>query len=134
MNSYTWNFKGPLDRIASICDSWSHRMLSLKGKITVANVLLISLLQYPASVTYTSERVAREYKKTISNLIWESRRPKIPYASLIQFIDRGGLKLKDLEIRIKVNLLPWFKPILLSSEMNTARALANVVKTEFWFE
>lgn len=68
-NSYIWNFHPQLQKIAAICESWTHRSLSLKGKVTVANALLISLLQYPSSVTFTPPRVAKEYRQIVSSFL-----------------------------------------------------------------
>lgn len=51
--SYEWNFKGVLEKVQRTCDSWFQRSLSLKGKVTVANSLLVSLLQYPCSLIHT---------------------------------------------------------------------------------
>lgn len=128
-NTYTWNFKNQLEKISSICDSWSQRMLSLKGKVTVVNSLLISLLQYPCSVTFTPERVAREYRRLVSHFLWDGKKPKIAYSSLIQPIERGGLKLMDLEIRIKVNLLQWARRVIKDPMMNAARATSYVLES-----
>lgn len=63
---FQYNFRPILDKIRNVCDSWSMRGLSIKGKITVANSLLVSLLQYPCSIIHTPERVYKEYKQAIS--------------------------------------------------------------------
>lgn len=41
---YLWNFQPNLQKMNNICTSWANRSLSLKGKITVFNSLVISLL------------------------------------------------------------------------------------------
>lgn len=128
-NVYDWNFKDQLEKISSICDSWAHRTLSLKGKITVANALLVSLLQYPSSVTFTPSRVIRDYKRIISAFLWDAKKPKIAYDSLIQTIDRGGIKLIDLELRIKVNLLQWFRRVIRIPERSVGITLSYLADT-----
>lgn len=125
-NAYHWNYKDPLDKIKAICESWVHRNLSIKGKITVANALLISILQYQASVTVTPERVFGEYRKIISDFIWDGKKPKIVYSSLTQPIERGGLKLMDLRTRVEVNFLQWAKRMLNKPDMNAASALRHI--------
>lgn len=109
---YQNNYKPIMDKIRNVCGAWSQRGLSIKGKITVANSLLVSLLQYPSSIIYTPERVFREYKQTISAFLWNDRRPKISYESIIQPVDSGGLKLIDLRTRVQVNLLQWVRRLL----------------------
>lgn len=122
---YEHNFKNILGKIQSVCDSWATRGLSLKGKITVANSLLESLLQYPCSIIFTPKRVFREYKQIISAFIWNGRKPKISHESIIQPIEEGGLKLIDLEVRVQVNLLQWVKLILGQPQMNVAASLCH---------
>lgn len=129
-NTYVWNFQTQLEKIGAICDSWSHRTLSLNGKVIVANALLISLLQYPSSVTYTPPRVAKEYRKIVSRFLWDNKNPKIAYTSVIQTIDQGGLKLMDLEIRTKVNILQWFRRLIKDPMMHTGKALCHVLGTD----
>lgn len=89
---------------------------SLKGKVTVINSLLASLLQYPTSAIYTPQRVVTEYKKIISTFIWNGGSPKIAYKTLILPIERGGLKLMDIESRIQVNILQWIKRLIRNPE------------------
>lgn len=43
---FAWNFKAQLDKMRASCSSWNNRALLLKGKVTVYNTLMISLLQY----------------------------------------------------------------------------------------
>lgn len=74
-NCYIWNFKEPLEKIQHICDSWHHRHLSIKGKITVVNALMVSILQYPCSIVHTPERVFKEYKQMMWPLYGTARNP-----------------------------------------------------------
>lgn len=68
---YEWNYKGTLDRMRSICGSWCNRNLSLKGKITVINSLVVSMLQYVATNSALPARVLYELKKNGSTLLVE---------------------------------------------------------------
>lgn len=61
---YKWNYEHILLKIRQTCDKWQQRSLSIKGKITVINSLLVSLLQYPLSIIHTPERVYKEYQKS----------------------------------------------------------------------
>lgn len=129
-NCYEWNFKKQLERIQAITESWHHRNLSLKGKVTVANSLLISILQYPTSVIYTPDRVTQEYKKIASHFLWDGKKPKIAHTSLIQTVENVGVKLLDLNIRTQVNLLQWARRMVTQPDMNAANALCYLLKTK----
>lgn len=74
-SNYDWNFKGTLQKIQKTCDSWHQRNLSLKGKVTVANSLLISLLQYPCAIVQTQAKVFVEYRRMISRFLWNNKKP-----------------------------------------------------------
>lgn len=128
-NCYTWNFKGPLEKIQHVCDSWHQRHLSIKGKITVVNSLMVSILQYPSSIVHTPEKVYKEYKQMISSFIWNGRKPRISHKTLTQPIERGGLKLIDLEVRVRVNLLQWIKRLLTNPQTNVGAFLRHLFKT-----
>lgn len=100
---YQLNFEPQLRKIETICSSWSNRNLSLKGKVTVINSLLISLLQYQCASTYVPSRVFKEYKNIATQFLWSGKKPKIAYNNLIQDIPSGGLKLADLQTRVNTN-------------------------------
>lgn len=102
---YNWNFRLQLLRIRSVCDSWAHRNISIKGKVTIVNSLLVLLLQYPCSSIFTPSMVYKEYKRLVTNFIWKGKRPKVAYDTLTLPINQGGLNLMDLEVRVKVALL-----------------------------
>lgn len=123
--SYWWNFKDLLACIRGICNSWANRHLSLKGKITIANSLLVSILQYPCSFIYVLQRVYKEYQQIVSNFIWNGRKPKIAYNTLTQSTQLGGLNLIDLRTRTTVNLIQWSRRLILHPEMNTVSAMSS---------
>lgn len=60
---YEMNFEPQLKRITQVCRAWVNRDMSLKGKTTLIQSLLISLLQFPSSATHTPIRVLAEFKK-----------------------------------------------------------------------
>lgn len=109
---YNLNYKHLLDRIRYVCGTWSNRTLSLKGKVTVINTLLASILQYPTAVIHTPPRVLMEYRKIVLNFLWNGKRAKIAYKTLTLPTERGGLRLMDLESRVEVNLLQWIRRVL----------------------
>lgn len=72
-------------------------------------------------------RVPKEYKKIITQFLWNGKKPKIAYTSLTQTISRGGLNLIDLDTRIKVNHLQWIRRMIARPEMNTAVSLSSIL-------
>lgn len=99
---YVLDYQNQLAKIQGICQTWASRSLSLKGKVTLINYLMSSLLQHIISCTPVPTRAVVEYRKMIVDFIWNSKRSKIAYNHLIQDIESGGLRLSDLETRIQV--------------------------------
>lgn len=107
--NYNLNFEPNLKKIQSICNAWSNRSLSLKGKITLISSLMISLLQFPCTSIPTPPKVFQVFKKMTNDFLWNGKRNKIAYNVLIQSIEHGGLKLPDLWSRVQVIHLNWIK-------------------------
>lgn len=122
---YNWNFLPMLQKMRGTCKAWCNRTLSLKGKVTVYNTLVLSLLQYITSNTQTPPRVLAEVKALACDFIWAGKRSKIAFNTLIQETQEGGLKLFDLESRVKASLLAWAKRIILSPEGSAG----NLIRT-----
>lgn len=116
---YALNFAPQLDKMKQVCSSWSCRSLSLKGRATVFNSLIISLILYIAANSVTPSRVVTEVRKLALSFLWAGKKAKIAYSSLIQSIPGGGLKVMDLESRLQVNFLCWIRKIL-SDQHSTA--------------
>lgn len=107
--NYKLNFEPNLIKIKSICNTWSNRSLSIKGKITLISFLMISLLQFPCTSISTPSKVFAVFKKISNDFIWNGKRNKIAYNVLIQDIEYGGLKLPDLFSRVQVIHLKWIR-------------------------
>lgn len=126
-NRYLWNFKPKLQKIRSVCASWMLCDISLKGKVTVVNSLLISTLQFPSSVTYTPPQVFDEYRRLITEFVWSGKKPKVSYNSLVLPVSQGGLGLADYPARVEASLVQWIKRILQDRVPNVAASLSFLV-------
>lgn len=118
---YLLNYKDQLAKIRNTCQAWSSRSLSLKGKVTIVNSLMSSLLQYAISCTPVPVRAVVEYKKLIVDFLWNAKRSKIAYNHVIQDIESGGLRLAHLETRIQVGHIKWMAK--LHDHPNSTQAL-----------
>ncbi len=80
---------------------WKGRSLSLKGKILVVNVLMLSKMWYILTVMATPRWVEMRIKRCVVEFVWEKKPPRIAYNTLIGQIDKGGMGLADVEIKKK---------------------------------
>ena len=111
---YRWNFEERLNKCKQICSSWANRNLSIKGKVVVINSLLVPLLLYPASISFTPNRVYAEFKNIICTFIWSSSVNRIAYATMCRKTKDGGMGLLDLEQMIHVSKVNWVKRLCIN--------------------
>ncbi len=78
---------------------WKLRTLTLKGKVLVLNVLMISKLWYMLYVSSMPLWVEKRLKKSFLDFLWEGKPPRIAYKTLIGALGKGGLGLMDVEQR-----------------------------------
>ena len=113
--NYLWNFKPRIDKIRNICLDWRNRNISLKGKVTIINSLIIPTVLYPATVIYTPQWVYTEVNKIITWFLWKSNHNRIAKATMCSPIDWGGLAVPDLESKVVVSNLNWIKRIFMDT-------------------
>ncbi len=77
------------------------RSSSLKGKITIINNLVLAPLIYCASLIEFSEPVIKEVNNIIQNFIVGGKTSKISQTTLIQSIEKGGLKLCQFSTKVE---------------------------------
>lgn len=120
---FQWNFQPKIQKMNKICTSWENRSLSLKGKVVVFNSLVTSLIQYISANSIMPEKVVQDIRNMARSFVWSNKNSKVAYNIIIQSIRDGGLRLADLQTRIKTNLLSWIKRILLNTNSSAAEML-----------
>ncbi len=91
--NYIKNFQLRILNLKSVLNIWRQQNLSLKGKITILNNLVLSPLIYASSIVNTPIRAAHEINSTIQSFIWDNSTSNIAQKTLLQKIEKGILKL-----------------------------------------
>ena len=73
------------------------RQLSLEGKITIFNSLVISKIVYLASLTLIPNSVFEELIELQKTLLWRNMRAKTKHDTLCNNFTEGGLKSVDIK-------------------------------------
>jgi hypothetical protein len=136
LDHYHYNFKPRIQKIKNILNMWQGRNLSLKGRITIINSLIIPKILYPASMIYTSKETIKELKTVITNFIWKNKTAKIAYNTLIQPIEEGGLRLIDVGAKTVALQLSWIPRLIKNDNLNWAKIIRNIMgikKTDDFF-
>jgi len=107
--NYLLNFQNRIASLKATLNIWSQRNLSIKGKITIINNLALAPLIYVSSVTSTPAKAIAEINNTVQSFLWRNKSAKISQKTLIQNIDKGGLKLCHFETKVNSLMLTWTK-------------------------
>ncbi len=78
---------------------WKLRTLSLKGKVLILNVLMVSKLWYVLYVTAMPMWVEKRMKKCFFDFLWNGKPPRTAYNTLTGEAGKGGMGLIDVEQR-----------------------------------
>ena len=97
---YDLNFAPLLIKSENILFNWSHRNLTLFGKISVINSLVNTLFIHKLLALPTPPDIFfSKYKAMVRDFLWNNTSSKVAYDKLIQNYDRLGLKLIDLKLK-----------------------------------
>ena len=108
------NYLDVLQKVCKICDVWSKRSLTLLGKITVVNTLILPLFVYRLQVLDSpSSEIIKKLKAVIMLFLWDGKNAKIAYNRLISSFENGGLRLQDVKIKDTALKCKWAEQLRL---------------------
>ena len=103
------NINQKVQIIKDILNAWEARSLSLKGKITVVKALVIPHIHLLASTLSIDSKTIMELDTLLFRFIWNGGKPLISKNTLIQPLNRGGLKMVSVSEVIKTAQIMWIK-------------------------
>ena len=112
------NYNSTIDKMNAVMKTWSHRKLTIIGKVLIINSLMTSLFVHKMSVLPPmSESQNKRVEEIIKLFLWKGRRPKIPNRVLELGKHTGGLKLSNLQKRYKSLRLKWIQTLDSNTDM-----------------
>ncbi len=106
----TWT--GILNKMKQVLQFWRLRDLRLRGKVVVANSLVISKCNYVIGAVDLPDWVLNEMKEVVNNFLWGGKGVKISTKTLIEDYTVGGLKLIDIDVKRKAIRVKMIKKYL----------------------
>jgi hypothetical protein len=122
------NFQAKLEKIQELVNSWCLRKMTLKGKATVINSLLASQMIYIGTVLHTPEWAIKSYNGIVTDFLWDSKPAKVKYSNIICDIADGGLKIQDIECKLKSVKTKWVQAMC---DVNTQCAWKSYINAKF---
>lgn len=126
---YDLNYKKIIDKMEASAKDWSNRSLTVKGRITVMNTLIISLACHVTANTHCPNRVLSEIKRITLYVVWKGKKSKVAYESIIQAIKDRGLKLVDYEVCLKTQI-GWIKRLNNHNNSFSSMYLCNLLGSQ----
>ena len=122
----TANYEVLYKKMSQVLNPWKARSATLLGKILLINTLLASQTVYKFLILDTPpEKFFGKCKKLVTDFLWDGKKAKIAYTTLIKSIPLGGLKLTDLRTKEKALKLIWVKKATTSN--NIWKSIANTM-------
>ena len=112
---YKCNFSRVLENLKSQLNIWKSRNLSLIGKIQIIKTFAISQVMFVTNMLAVPKAFVTDLNKIMFNYVWNGK-DKVKRCHLVGDYHEGGLKMVDLEIKIRTQRVIWVKRLLDDSE------------------
>jgi hypothetical protein len=102
------NYDPLIGKIKNIIKFWQNKGITEQGKIVIIKTLLTSKLIYAINaIPSPPEEKIKEIEDMLYKFLWDNKPDKIKRATLIGKYEDGGLKMPDLESKIKSLKTAW---------------------------
>lgn len=96
-----------LQNVRSQCQLYSQRQLSIRGRVTIANTLILSKLWYTLRLLKPTKRFFDQIRSTIYQFVWQKKTPKLRKELIFHPLQAGGLMVQDPLIQHKLLQKRW---------------------------
>ena len=104
------NYNNLVEKMKKVLNPWTARSLSLAGKVTIVNSLILSQATYKfLCLDSPDEKIFSRIRKMITEFIWDGKKAKIAYRTLIRSKEEGGLQLVDVSKKDEALKIAWVK-------------------------
>ena len=109
-NMLSSNLEPKIKEFERCLQQWSHRKLTLMGKIVVIKNFALPKLIYPlTSLQNPTKEMIKRVEKLMYDFLWDSTPDKIKRRTLVKDYDQGGRRMSDIEKFIWSLKASWIK-------------------------
>ena len=120
------NYQNLVDKIKKTLDPWRARTMTLAGKIIIINTLVMSQSVYKVlTLGSPTKKTIQKIKKLVSEFLWDSKKAKVAYGTLVKELKAGGLKLVDFATKNESLKCTWIKKALSTENENIWKTIAD---------
>ena len=110
------NFNNKITKIQNSLNMWSQRHLSIKGKITIIKSLILPQILYISANLAVPEWFVSKTNSMLYHFVWSAKMDKVKRVTLVNKIEKGGLKMIDLECMFQAQRVMWVKRFFKQSD------------------
>ena len=107
-----FNFDLKIQKLQTKLDLWKARNLTLFGKVLIIKSLGLSQTVYAASNVNVPNEIKYTIKNKLFGFLWNNKKDKIKRECIYQDYDKGGIRMTDVDVRIKALRLAWIPRLL----------------------
>ena len=97
---------------------WRARDLTLFGRTLIIKSLGLSKIIHSISNIEAPDSFAGEVKKYLFNFIWKNKKDRIKRTTLYQDLEKGGIRMTDVDLMFRSLRLAWIPRILTAGDCN----------------
>ena len=124
---YKMNFETIEKSLRESVKGWSWRGLTLLGRIQVIKSFAIPKILYRASLISTKKDFIKKINNLLYSFVWKGK-DKVKRNALINSLEKGGLKMPDIESMIKTQRVLCIKKFLETSSAGWKFFLESYLK------
>ena len=107
------NFLPKIQETINLIKSWSRRLLSTNGRITVVKTILLPrLVHLFLALPNPNENIIKDLERLLFRYIWIQKNDRISRKTIIQDYQNGGLRMVCVKSLIKSLKVTWIRRIL----------------------
>ena len=119
-------FNEATEKIKLKMSYWKTKYMSLKGRIKILNIFILSKLWYILDSHDIPTNDLKSLNQLIKNFIWNGIH-QVNFESLHDRYEEGGIGLQDISTKQNALRINWLKQILACDENHIEKHLANVL-------
>ena len=109
------NFNRVLDNFKISVNMWKTRKLTLFGRTQIVKSLALPKILYVCNMMDPPSEFVNKVNEIIKNFLWNGKKAKVKYKTIISKYEKGGLQFPDLETKLKTQRILWVKKLITSS-------------------
>ena len=121
------NYDNVVCSIENMCSLMKARGLTYFGKMLIIKTCCVSKLNFISNMVPLPKHVIKKVNCILYNFLWNSKTDKMKRSSIIAPIDRGGLKMPDLECKYQTQNIMWWKRYLSNSHHPWKNSISRVI-------